>query len=264
MLASFNYKRFGRFYRGEKMKIQFGLVVACVTLILGGCAASQPKPLYLTENAVGPQAGRVGIAIAQLPEADTHVRGATCLLCIAVAAAANSSLTSYAKTLPQDDLARIKDELAESLRKKGTEVLVMTEAINLDDLPDYASQAPNTAKKDFSRLRQKYNIDRVLVVQIKSLGFLRTYAGYIPTSPPRAMLEGAGYVVNLKNNAYEWYELVNIIQGTDANWDEPPKFPGLTNAYFQSLELARDRFLQPFKPVPTEEVRETPQQDSAK
>jgi hypothetical protein len=85
-----------------------------------------------------------------------------------------------------------------------------------------------------------------LVISITSLGFLRTYSAYIPTSPPKGLLEGVGYMVNLKTNNYEWYERVTIIKSADGNWDEPPQFPGLTNAYFQTLELGKDSFLRTF------------------
>jgi hypothetical protein len=53
-------------------------------------------------------------------------------------------------------------------------------------------------------------------------------------------------VVNLKTNAYEWFMPVNILKSAEQKWDEPPKYPGLTNAYFQALELGRDSFLKPF------------------
>jgi hypothetical protein len=228
------------------MRINLGFIVGVVAIALSGCATPPQSPIYLAGTAVGSEAGRLGIAMAPLPEADTHLRGADCLLCLATASIANASLSSYAKTLPKDDLVRLKNEIAELLRKRGTEVVVLAEPVNIDNLPDYEAKVVNVAKKDFSGLRQKYNVDKLLVVHITSLGFLRTYAAYIPTSPPRGLLEGTGYIVNLKNNAYEWYERVNVIRGAEGNWDEPPKFPGLTNAYFQSLEVARDSFLRPF------------------
>ena len=39
---------------------------------------------------------------------------------------------------------------------------------------------------------------------------------------------------------------VAIARSSEGPWDEPPKFPGLSNAYFQTVELGRDTFLQPF------------------
>jgi hypothetical protein len=39
---------------------------------------------------------------------------------------------------------------------------------------------------------------------------------------------------------------VELAKGSDGPWDESPSFPGLTNAYFQVLEMGKDAFLKPF------------------
>ena len=75
----------------------------------------------------------------------------------------------------------------------------------------------------------------------------RQYSAYIPVSDPRAELEIKGYLVNLSNNTYEWYQMFGEVKGSDGIWDEPPHFPGLTNAYFQALEHGKDRLLSTFK-----------------
>ena len=102
------------------------------------------------------------------------------------------------------------------------------------------------AKKDFTSLAQKYGIDKLVIIHIATLGFERKYAGYLPTSDPKGILRGTGYMVNLKSNTYEWYQPVEVIKSADKTWDEAPKYPGLTNAYFQVLELGKDSFLKPF------------------
>ena len=83
---------------------------------------------------------------------------------------------------------------------------------------------------------------------INTLGFIRTYSSYFPTSDPKGTIGGAGYLINLSNNLYEWYQPVNVTRSADTTWDEPPKFPGLTNAYFQVIELGKGVFLNPFNP----------------
>jgi len=52
--------------------------------------------------------------------------------------------------------------------------------------------------------------------------------------------------VNLGSNAYDWYLPVNVLRSAEGVWDEPTAFPGLTNAYFQALELGKDSYLNPF------------------
>ncbi|RQO33675.1 hypothetical protein DBR37_15650 [Herminiimonas sp. KBW02] len=181
-----------------------------------------------------------------LPKVDTEFPGAGCLLCYAFASASNSALTTHTNTLPHEDLVTLKNELADLIRKKGGDVVVIQEVIDIKTLPDNAQAAPGIAKKDFSQLQKKYAIDKLLMVEITSLGMVRTYSAYVPTSDPKGMVVGTGYLVNLKTNAYEWYKRINIVKASESQWDEPPKFPGLTNAYFQALETGKDQFREPF------------------
>lgn len=227
------------------MKIRFGLIL-CAAFFLGGCASAPQQSVSLSRDAIGAQAGRIGVAMTALPKQDTRTPGADCLLCLAAASIANSSLTTHSKTLSYEDLPTLKNKVAELLRKKGANVTVIEDALDLKSLKDYSSKEPNFARKDFSSLRQKYDVDKLLVIDIAALGFVRTYSAYIPTSDPQAQLVGTGYLVNLANNAYEWYQPVSVTKSADQNWDEPPKFPGLTNAYFQTLEIGKDSFLEAF------------------
>ncbi len=180
-----------------------------------------------------------------LPKVDTQLPGAGCLLCLGAAMVANSSLIDHSKTLPYEDLPKLKDEVAAALRAKGMDAVVIETPIKLSDLPK-AEKNPNGPDRDFSALQQQYQLGKILVIDIAALGFERTYSAYIPTADPKAMLRGTGYLVNLQTKTYEWYLPVNIVKSTNQNWDEPPQFPGLSNAYFQTLEIARDTFLQPF------------------
>ncbi len=228
------------------MKIHFGFIFAAFSIFMGGCVSPPQTPITLSQSAVGPQAGRIGVAMTALPKLDTLVPGAGCLLCLAAASIANSSLTTHAQTLTYEDLPKLKTDVANLLRKKGTEVVVIEEDVNINDLADFDTQVPNSAKKNFAPLQQKYKVDKLLLMDVTALGFIRTYASYIPTSDPKGLLQGTGYMVNLKNNTYDWYLPVYITKSADQNWDEPPKFPGLTNAYFQALEIGKDSFLKPF------------------
>jgi hypothetical protein len=225
-----------------EMDIRYVLVAAAASL-LGGCAVALQHPVELAPNSIGPQAGRVGVAMTAFPAQDTEVPGASCLLCLAFASASNGSLTTHAKTLPYEDLQKLRDLAAALLRKKGTDATVIPQALDLNALGDYGTKGPNIATKDFTPLKQKLNADRLLVFNVNAAGFVRNYSAYIPTSNPMAMLRGQAFIVNLSNNTYEWYLLVDIKRSAEGAWDEPPKFPGLTNAYFQVLELAKEGFL---------------------
>lgn len=229
-----------------KIKIRFSLILAAFAVLASGCATVNQMPVALTPNSIDTQAGRIGVVMTALPKTDTYLLGADCLLCMAVASGMNSKLTTHAATLPNEDLPQLKNEVSRLLRKNGTVVTLIEEDVDLKALPDFSTQGPNIAKKDFSSLQRKHQIDKLLVIDITRIGFERTYSGYIPTSDPKGVFAGLGYIVNLKTNTYDWYQPIHVTKSTDQAWDEPPKFPGLTNAYFQSLEIGKDQFLQPF------------------
>jgi hypothetical protein len=221
------------------------LAGVAAALALVGCATVPQEPVQL--NAATSLTGaRVGVVMTPIPNADTHLPGAGCLLCLAAASVANSSLTSHAKTLTPEDLPQLKDQVAAALKKKGVEAIVIAEPLDLKALPDAANRGPNLASKDFSSVQKKHGVDKVLVIDITTLGFVRTYSAYVPTSEPKGTVQGTGYLVNLKTGAYEWYLPINVTKSADGPWDEAPKFPGLTNAYYQAIELSKDSVLKPF------------------
>lgn len=223
------------------------VAMAGLAIFLTGCAVQPQLPVALDQQTLGARAGRVGVAMTTLPKADIFLPGADCLLCYAVASASNATLGRYAATLPNDDITLLKNQITQRLRAKGTDAIVIEEDLNLESLPSRTGESVNGTKKDFSPLRQKYNVDKLFVVAISRVGVERSYSGYISNGDPKGVFRGEGYLVNLKNNTYEWYEPINILRAADSSWDEPPKFPGLTNAYFQAMEAAKDLVLKPLQ-----------------
>ncbi len=225
------------------MKKVFVAIGMIATLALTGCASQPQQPVALGAQTLQSPT-RVGIAMATLPKVDTEFPGAGCLLCYAAASATHSSLTKHVQTLPTDDVARIKADMADALRKKGYNPVVVDD-IKVADLPK-AKEGPNKAQRDFSAIGAKYAIDKLVVIEISQLGVARNYTAYIPSGDPQAVVAGVGYVVNVRDNTYEWYLPVRQAKSATGAWDEAPSYPGLTNAYFQAIEGAHDALLQPF------------------
>lgn len=221
-------------------------LAACLIVgsLLAGCVTPPQKPVALNAGFAADKP-KVGVAMTALPKPEMHLPGAGCLLCILAAQAANSDLSKHAETLTPEDLPALKEQAAAALRKRGLDVVVIADAVDLRALPDASAQGPNLARKNFAAFKTKWGVDQLVVLDVAQLGFERTYSAYIPTGEPRAVLRGAGYMVNLKTNAYEWYQPVEVRKGADGKWDEPKNFPGLTNAYFQAVELGKDSYLKP-------------------
>lgn len=225
------------------MKFRTLLAGIAVAMSLAACQTAPQHPIAFSKESLGAQKGRVAVAM-RTPPTDLYLPGASCLLCLGAATIANSSLNTYSKTLKVEDLVQVKAEVVELLRKKGIEAVVIDGQLDLAALPDL-KLGPNMATKDFgSKFAKEY--DHLVVINVQELGFVRNYAAYIPTSDAKATLKGYAFMVNLKTNAYEWYDPVQVTRGADGAWDEAPSFPGLTNAYFQAIEQAKDRMKAPF------------------
>lgn len=221
------------------------VALLAASTFLAGCATKPQAPVSLTDGALAGGNQRVGVVVAKLPKPGLSLPGADCLLCIMAATAANSTLGKHAETLTLDEFTAVRNQLATALRKKGSQVQVISEELDLQGLPE-AAAGEGLPKRNFAALKQKFGVDKLLVVQLDMVGFERNYAAYFPTTPPRGVLKGAGYMVNLSTNTYEWYLPVNVMKGVEGAWDEPAQFPGLTNAFYQVIETGKDRLVEPF------------------
>lgn len=214
--------------------------------VLSGCATRIQNSIPLDSSTLSAVGGRVGVAMAPLPKVDTEFPGAGCLLCIGVARGFHSRMTDHVRTLPIEDLPELAAQAGALLEKKGARTLVLKDPLKLDDLPSFDGEAVNFARKDFRGLRDKYNIDRLVVFQVSSLGVWRTYSSYVPVGEPYAVFNATVFMVNTQTNALEWFEPIALTRAA-AKWDQPPEYPDLTNAYFQALEIGKTHLLKPLR-----------------
>src|ERR1700737_1054184 len=92
----------------DAMKNHLAVVLCLATSLLGACSTTPQSPVSLASDALR-HGTRVGVAMTKGPKIDTQFPGAGCLLCLAAASAANSSLTSYTHTLNPEELPKLKD-----------------------------------------------------------------------------------------------------------------------------------------------------------
>lgn len=227
------------------MKLRIGLLVAIATAFLTGCATPPETRVSMRFGMFAEQGLRVGVAMSKLPKVGTSFPGADWPLSRVAATVANSALTAHAQTLPADDLARLKGDIAEALTLRGMVPIVIEEPIVVSELPKATSTARNAAPRDYSSFQSRYRLDKLLVVEITEVGITRPYSSYVATGEPKGIVSGVSYIVNLKDNSYEWYLPVSQQKSAHGNWDEAPSFPGLSNAYYQAIDAAREAILQP-------------------
>lgn len=223
------------------------ITLLLLSTFLGACATKPQEPLALDKSQLTPNLGKVGVIMTPIPKIDTELEGAGCLLCYAAAAGANSALTKHTQTLSHDNLPKLKEDIAALLRKKGIDAMVIPDDLVLDKLQNVSKKGDRLTDKDFGPVGAKYGVGKLVVLEITALGMLRTYSAYFPTSDPKGMFKGVGYLVDVSSNEMAWYQPVDVLTSAEGAWDEPPTFPGLTNAYFKSLEQGKDLLRAPFK-----------------
>lgn len=216
-------------------------------VMLAGCAGPKQSFVNLPKDYFATGKGTIGVAMTAIPTPDTYFPGADCLLCLATASMVNRSMTEAVRQWPTDDLKLLKEEVAGLLRAQGQTVLVIADPIKVADLPTRSTAEEGFARKDFSSIKKSANVDRLLVIEHSMLGAVRNYSAYIATGPARATFEATAYIVDLSTNRLQWYDIISLQQSVQGTWDEPPKFPGLTNAYFSTLEDAKDSIKKPFR-----------------
>jgi len=220
-------------------------LVAVAGLLIGGCATPPQAPVNFAPAALADANSKVGVVMTVVAKPDTSFPGASCLLCIAAASAMHSSLTDATRTWATEDIAGFGKGLADKMLLRGMKVTYFPAPVNLQQLPDAKAEGPNKARKDFSPLKAQLGVDRLVVINVRFSGVTRSFSAYFPTSEPQAIVSGEAFMVNLNDNVYEWFEPFEILRRAEGKWDEPPKYPGLANAYFQAIEAARDRLYLP-------------------
>jgi len=223
------------------------LAMPVVLLIVSGCAGAPVHHAILAEDVVTGKAGKVGVVMTAVPKPGTSFPGAGCLLCLAAAAAANGTLSSYTHTLSTAEVTAYRAAVVKAMRADGADAVEITEALDFKKLPDVKTPVPDAPKKDFKGLKAAYGVDELVVISVNSLGIERHYSAYIPNGQPNGFITGDVYIVDLASNAYRWQLSLNSAKQTEGKWDEPPSFPAITNAYFEAIERGQDQILAPLK-----------------
>ena len=220
--------------------------LVAIVIVVAGCSATPQAPVALHDNFWGGVSGaRIAVVVPDIPDPSMAFPGANCLLCIAVVSGVHSKLVDHVKTFPKDDIVVLKDMLVRQLNESGAQAKAIDAFDHLAELPKIRSDAPNAADRDFGVFKSEFNATHVLVVSIQQIGAIRPIASYAPTDVPKASVVGSAYLVNVADNSYEWYAPLTMTLAALGEWDEPPKIPGLTSAYFQALAMTRDRVLDP-------------------
>lgn len=220
------------------------ITIACFSLLMVGCAGVAQKPVNLDNKFISAGSETIVITMTAINEPTTMFPGASCLLCIAAANLANSSLNEHVTTLEVEGLNELKQQLSMSFKDRGYNTVIVDDVINLEEFPEYSSDTLNSPKNNFSSLAKANGAKYVLVIDIQATGFRRQYSSYFPVNDPQALFMGTAFMVNIDTQQYEWYLPLSILKAAEGNWDEVPNFPALTNAYYQVVEQGKNTIMK--------------------
>jgi hypothetical protein len=224
--------------------------LSLLTLLVIGCAPTPIKPVAIEAQFYEQKTQKVGVYLDTLPEVNTFFPGAGCLLCLAAAEIANSDVTDHVKTLSVEDIESIAADVETALKAKGLQPVIISSPINWDNLEEFKTpdELKQYARKDLRPLKQPMGVDKLVVVDINQVGVIRSYSSYVPTSDPMGYLYGEVAIVDLNDNSYKMYQSVNIKTAVVGEWDEPENFPGITTAFYESINTLKQKVMSLLKP----------------
>lgn len=230
-----------------RKKISY-LVGFCSILFLSGCAMSPPQPeVSINTDMLSRDDMKIGIYYAG-PEdkATTHIGGAGCLLCYAVASALTSGLDSHLESaISTDELDDIKDLVFSQYSSRFKSVKMVQLPTPLADFKDFNDQH-GFADKDLREVKNELDIDVLVVIQLRGYGAFRSFSNYIPNGDPQGYLSGLLYSVDLNTNAYFQYLSLDEKVQPGGPWDEAPSYPNVTTAYYQAVENFKEKITRSF------------------
>lgn len=228
------------------MKKGLPILFSILVLFVSGCVSVQPPIAYTKQN-LNQEASVIGVAVTDIPKADTLEMGNIGLLDMAIIAAASSELTEHLNSLDLSEFADIKTNLKKILSEQGYQVILIEDAVSMKDRKKVSKQE-NFSKYDFSDLKQQHAISHLLLIEPYLAGTIRSYYGFAPTSDPQAKFSARGSLINLSDNSLAWYHDEDQVLPITGEWDEGDiQFPNVTNAVYKALNLAKDNLEQPLR-----------------
>lgn len=223
------------------------LSIVLTAFLFIGCSSTRifvPQDFWNQTNL------KIGIAASSLPEAGAFKQGSQGLLDVAINSAMSSSLEDHLQTIDVQDFYKIKNIFKDRLVEKGfTNVKIVDMSVTFDSLPvSKGKRGKKYSIRDLSMVKDKYDLDYLILFDIKKHGTLREYYGFIPLGSPQALFMVNGMLINLADNEYFWLikmEEEESIKEVVGEWDEEPDYPNLTKTIKEAM-ISSQEFLEKY------------------
>lgn len=233
------------------MKLLRLSIILLLISFVAGCATFKPN-FAVKERFWENKKQTIGIAVAKIPQPEAHKTGGQGLLDIAINNANASELGEHLAKQDVQQINKTTDKMFSYLRGKGFNVVKIEDQIDAESLKEVSLSDDESKKiyytnRDFTPLKTKYNIDKIVLVTLDKVGTIRNYYGFVPLGAPSGYSKAVGQIINLENNQLEWnYVIDQQIPTSESEWDVPPSFPGLTKAMYTAFNQTQELLFNEF------------------
>ena len=210
------------------MKHLFVGFTVLLLVALTGCA---PQPVKMDPAFWSATGKTIGVAISKVPTPTAHKGGSQGLLDLAINNAIAGPLELRLSTLDTHAVHAVFSKIETGLRERG-QIPIKLKTIDIAKLKDFVGpdNQDRFHKKDLRGLVGSESVDVILLVQVKAIGTIRDYYGFIPTSTPAGYVYTEVSMVDADDNSLIWFEKISSVKDVEGQWDEPPNYKNLISS----------------------------------
>jgi len=209
--------------------------------LLTGCALQDN--VSVNEEFWKNKSARVGVVVTKLPVAHSLKMGQQETFDASRNDPAALDLDKYLASLDLTGMNKVADGMVEYLNKRGYLAKRIPGYLDSQTLPRFGKTSGGRvvyAQEDYWVKKDKWGVEKVIILSVDVVGIARTYHANNPTGEPNGYAQVSGRIVNLATNQLEWKQaVVQSVPVDDENWDSPPKYASLTRAVTSAYSQAR-------------------------
>lgn len=221
------------------------LVLAPLVAILAAC---QTPNVPLKQDFWKDHQQKVRVARGKRIRADEYRVGQQGLLDMAINSAVSNKFVNYLHRYDLSNFDALDITYTQRLQSRGINAKRFATRVDrrhLDRWPE-RQKTKETAEKDYTVYARQIGPNKLLVLQLDTVGAMRNYYGFIPLGAPSAMCNATGTLVDLKNNNVLWRHHVKEKVDVDGHWDQPPNYPNFTRALDTAIAQCKSELLEDF------------------
>jgi len=222
--------------------ISFALFLACV-VALAGCGGSKQYRVKAQDEIWTEKEDVIGVVLTAPDKFGFYAEGTATNLDITIINGLMRKLRAHLASLDTAEVFALDKRAQEKLKEHDLRVVRHEGKIDFDDLKNFTppDKEVEYSLTDLRPLKEEYGYDKILLINFTDykFGISRPYDGFTATGDPYASLVGIAQIVDLESNRLLWYYVFDISKFVEGDWDQPPEYPGLTQAIYDAVAELR-------------------------